>query len=91
MSEQGWGGIFGSRCREPMPSGLVTNMSITRKSRNGRLSENRRCPACKRGMALVLNPYYGFRYCRWADEGKCSNSESAAFEAHRRPEQGGQP
>lgn len=43
-------------------------------------AKSRRCPECGRGMALVLNAYYGVRYCRWAAEGKCALTEERAVE-----------
>jgi hypothetical protein len=53
-------------------------MSITKNQRSSHFAEARRCPSCNRGMALVLNPYYGVRYCRWAEQGLCDNSEATA-------------
>ncbi len=40
----------------------------------------RRCPECGRGMALVLNVYYGVRYCRWGADGRCPLTEARALE-----------
>lgn len=58
----------------------LTDMAITKNKRNSNL--RRTCPVCGRSQALVLNPVYGFRYCRWAAEGLCSFSESLAHDEY---------
>jgi ssDNA-binding Zn-finger/Zn-ribbon topoisomerase 1 len=46
-----------------------------------RTRPGRRCPECGRGMALVLNAFYGVRYCRWAELGMCTLTEYRAVES----------
>lgn len=43
--------------------------------------EARRCPSCKRGLALIRsNPGDPFspRYCRWSRDGKCDYTDEVA-------------
>jgi hypothetical protein len=64
----------------------MSGLSNKRRARKfGHRVDTRKCPACGRGRALILNPYYGVRYCQWAERGLCEFTEyNAVEEAARR-------
>ncbi len=91
--ESGWGpeGPGIQLLRLPLlRTGCLRTLSCmgytNRRTAARRSAETRRCPVCKRGAALVLNAFYGVRYCRWAEPGMCSNTEYEAVMNRPRPQ-----